>query len=218
MQRINILSYFLYNRMLIRQGFPTLFYGHHARENKFLPKGFAANAVLIFWAVLGSVIGYAFLANFLTMLIKPVLEEPIDSVQTIVDRGMVPITYYNGQFWKEFLKSSANPMYRQLANITIVPKDKNEWLNLIKERILKDGTSVYMISKIPTDELDPADFYKSKDVLEGDYPYGGWIVNKKWPLSEKLSQHILRWQQVRVWFGQNSQYDQQDQHFHHVHF
>ena len=101
--------------MLIRQGFPTLFHGHTARENKFLPKGFAANFVFICWAVLGSVIGYAFLAIFLTMLIKPVLEEPIDSVQTIVDRGIVPITKYHSQFWKDHLNSSANPMYRQLA-------------------------------------------------------------------------------------------------------
>ena len=37
---------------------------------------------------------------------------------------------------------------------------------------------------------------KGKDVLEGYNPYAVWIVNKKWPLSEKLAQHILRSQQV----------------------
>ena len=183
--------------MLIRQGFPTLFHGHHARENKLLPKGFAANFVLIFWAVLGSVICYAFLANFLTMLIKPVLEKPIDSVQDIVDRGMVPITNEGGQYWKDFLKSSPNPLYRQLSEITIVPKDYNEWFNLLKERILKDGTSVFLGIEIYGDELDPADFYKSKEVLEGNNYYTFWIVNKKWPLIEKLAHHIVLFQQVR---------------------
>ena len=89
--------------MLIRQGFPTLFHGHPARENKFLPKGFAANFVLTFWDVLGGFIGYFFLATFLTMLIKPVLEKPIDSVETIVDRRMVPITDEGGNFGKTFL-------------------------------------------------------------------------------------------------------------------
>ena len=165
--------------MLIRQGFPKLFHGHHARENKFLPKGFAGNVVLTFWDVLGGFIGYFFLATFLTMLIKPVLEKPIDSVQDIVDRGLVPITDEGGQFWKDFLRDSANPLYRQLAEITIVPKDYNEWLNLMKERILKEGTSVWMGAYISTAwGLVPEDFYKSKDILEGNNPYGVWIVNK----------------------------------------
>ena len=187
--------------MLIRQGYPKLFHGHPARKNKFLPKGFAANFVLTFWDVLGGFIGYFFLATFLTMLIKPVLEKPIDSVQTIVDRGMVPITMEAGHVWKDFLKSSANPNYPKLAEKIIVPKDYNEWLNNVTERILKDGTSVQLASAIPPKAgLDPADFYKSKDILEGDNPYGVWIVNKKWPLSEKLAQHILLFQRVRGHF------------------
>ena len=181
--------------MLIRQGFPTLFHGH-SRENKFLSKGFAANFVLTLWDVLCGFIGYFFLATFLTMLIKPVMEKPIDSVQDIVDRRIAPITDEGGQFWKDFLNSSANPMYRQLAKITIVPKDPNELVNLMKKRILKDGTSVFISAFIYQDELDPEDFYKSKDILEGMNPYVVWIVNKKWPLSEKLAQHILRYQQV----------------------
>ena len=187
--------------MLIRQGFPTLFHGHPAKKKKFLPKGFAANFVLISWAVLGSVIGYIFLANLLTMLIKPVLEKPIDSVETIVDRGMVPITVAGGQFWKDLLNSSENVKYRQLAEITLVPTNKSELLKLLNETILKDGTSVYLAAFIDyPDKLDPAEFYKSKDVLEGNNVYTGWIVNKKWPLSEKLAQHILRSQQVRGFF------------------
>ena len=188
--------------MIIRQGFPTFFHGRPTREKKFLPKGFAANFVLISWSVLASVIGYAFLANFLTMLIKPVLEKPIDTVQTIVDRGMVPITHDYGQYYIDFLRSSANPLYRHLAEIAINPKNREEKLKLMKERILRDGTSVYISALIKPEELDPADFYFSKDVLEGWNPYGVWIVNKKWPLSEKLAQHILMYQQVGGPFGQ----------------
>ena len=186
--------------MIIRQGFPTFFHGRPSRENKFLPKGFAANFVLISWSVLGGVIGYAFLANFLTVLIKPVLEKPIDSVQDIVDRGIVPITHEAGHYYIDFLRSSANPLYRQLAEIAINPKDVEEWLNLMKERTLKKGTSVYMAPELYS-YFDPADFYFSKDALEGMDPYTVWIVNKKWPLSEKLAQHILTYQQVGVFFG-----------------
>ena len=166
------------------------------KEKKLIPKGYAANFVLISWAVLGSVIAYAFLANFLTMLIKPVLEKPIDSVQTIVDRGMVPITLDGGQYYIEFLKSSANPIYRQLAEIAINPKDKEERLGLMKERILNDATGVYIGTAIDQDEFEPSEFYKSKDILEGMNPYTVWMVNKKWPLSEKLAKHILLYQQV----------------------
>ena len=182
--------------MIIRQGFPTFFHGRPTREKRFLPKGFAANFVLISWSVHGSVIGYAFLANLLTMLIKSVLEKPIDSVQDIVDRGMVPITLDGGQYYIDFLRSSAKPLHKQLAEIAISPKDFEEWLNLMKERVLEDGTSVYMGSEIFSDKLDPADFYSSKDVVEGMNPWMVWIVNKKWPLSEKLAQHILIYQQV----------------------
>ena len=111
---------------------------------------------------------------------------------------MVPITYDGGYYWKDFLNSSANPLYRQLAEITLTPEDKKEWLNLITETILRDGTNVFIGLYIrPSDGLDPADFYTSKDILS---LFGGLIVNMKWPLSEKLAQHILRYQQVQGHF------------------
>ena len=130
------------------------------------------------------------------MLLKPVLEEPIDTAQSILERGLIPIVVDAGQYWIDILKQSPNPVYQQLAEITINPEDKEERLKLMEENILGAGTHVYLASGVADEEQELGDFYSSKEALEGNAPWTVWIVNKKWPLNDELAKHILMYQQV----------------------
>ena len=105
------------------------------------PRGFSANCVLLIWGLFGSVLVYAFLANFRTMLLMPVLEKPVDTAQDILDRGMIPFVIDGGQFYVDVLKESPNPVYQQLAGITVIPDNYNDWLKMFKDDV-QDANSV----------------------------------------------------------------------------
>ena len=48
-------------------------------------------------------------------------------------------------------------------------------------------------------------WYRSKDSIAGKNPYFGYLSNKKWPLNEAITKHLLYFAQVIVYFF-NSNY------------
>ena len=41
-------------------------------------------------------------------------------------------------------------------------------------------------------------WYRSKEKLTGDNPFGSFMLNKKWTLEEELNNHMLRFNQVTM--------------------
>ena len=162
------------------------------------PRGFSANFVVLLWSLCGGILLHSLLANFRVMLLKPMLEKPVNTAKEILDRGMVPMTQDGAQFYVDLLRQSSNPIYQKLADRAIVPKDYDELIRFLEDDVLGAGTHVYLMNNcvnFPWYSL--GDFHYSKDVLEGHSPWNVWIVNKKWPLHDQLSIHILIYQQVR---------------------
>ena len=155
------------------------------------PRGVSANFVLLIWVLFGGVLLHSFLANFRVMLIMPVLEEPVDTAQDILDRGLIPLMHAGGGHYVEFLKESPIPAYQQLADIAVIPKDGNELQRMFDFEVLIAGTHVYLGAGI-----DLGSRHVSKERLEGKSPWACWVVNKKWPLNDVLAVHLLRFQQV----------------------
>ena len=161
------------------------------------------NFVLLTWALCGGLFIYAFLANFRTMLLMPQYEKPIDSAQEILDRGMIPFVTYSGDYWKQFLLESPNPIYQKLGEITVVPKDNAERLKMINESVLVANTHVYM-GRLTSYLKSKGNLHGSKEILEGTSSFGGDILNKKWSHGEEYSYHLMLFHQVRQLF-QNTQ-------------
>ena len=152
------------------------------------------NFLLLTWGLCGGLLTHGLLANFRMMLLTPVLEEPVNTAQDILDRGMIPVTVEGGDYYLYLLQTSTNPVYQQLAQITVVPKDAEELNTILEEGVQSAGTHVYLTNDLWPDQAG------SKDKLEGKNPFhGGWIINKKWPLKDKLNQHILLYNQVTNW-------------------
>ena len=161
------------------------------------PRGFSANFVVLMWSLCGGILLYSLLANFRVMLLKPMLEKPVNTAKDILDRGMVPMTKDRAQFHVDLLRQSSNPIYQKLADRAIVPKDSDELLRFLEDYVLGAGTHVYLMISDNDDLYELGDFHYSKDVLEGYSPWAVWIVNKKWSLHDQLAIHILIYQQVR---------------------
>ena len=158
------------------------------------------NFTLITWALFGGLFIYAFLANFRTMLLMPQYEKPVDSAQDVLDRGMVPFVWHGGEYYRDLLLQSSNPTYKKLGEILVVPIDWQTFERMIQEDVLGANTHVALQGGICQSCYD-GKFHESKDVLEGDTPFGGDIINKKWSLTEEYSYHLLIFQQVRKLFS-----------------
>ena len=68
--------------------------------------GFASNMVLLLWCVCGGLLLHMLEANYLTMLLKPNYEKPIDSAEDVLERGLTVIygPYAEGRGYSNFLR------------------------------------------------------------------------------------------------------------------
>ena len=74
------------------------------------------------WCVWGGFLLHALECNYLTVLVKPVYEEPIDTAEDIVERGITIITGPGGESMVEASKKSPFPLTRALAENTYATK------------------------------------------------------------------------------------------------
>ena len=84
--------------------------------------GFASNMVLLLWCVCGGFLVHMFEANYLTILLKPNYEKPIDTGEDVMNRGLTVISVPGGESMYETLKNSPSNITRTLAERTIVSK------------------------------------------------------------------------------------------------
>ena len=78
--------------------------------------------VLLLWCVCGGLLAHMLEANFLTILLKPVYEKPINTAQDILDRGFAIIFPPYSEDTKKILMNSPYYTTRALAESAIVPK------------------------------------------------------------------------------------------------
>jgi hypothetical protein len=185
---------------------------------KLFPRGFSANFVLLIWSVFGGVLLHGLLANFLTMLVKPMMEEPVDTAQDILDRGLIPFIETQMVSHIRLLKESPNPAYRQLSEIVVTPTrikriNQSDWSmgwtesgpnsawNLTLHGIQGNGTHVMLTNILLPHYEALGDWHYSKELLSGELSWFNWHLNKKWHLTEELTKHMLMYHQVcTIWF------------------
>ena len=161
----------------------------------FFPRGFSSNTVLLLWSLFGGVLFHALLSNFLKMLMMPMWEEPVDTAQDVLDRGLIPVVGYGEDYLVQQLKNSQNTAYQKLGEITIMADDN--W-DRVWDALRENGTHVFLQ---PDD--GNGDYHGSKETVEGRFSWLNWISDKKWHFKEDLAKHILIYQQVSEYVTQN---------------
>ena len=85
--------------------------------------GLSSRLVYIVWAVFGGFLYHILLSNYLTILIKPAYNAPIDTAQDVWDRGLTINIIPVGAIWKQFLETSGIPIYNKLAERVVLAKE-----------------------------------------------------------------------------------------------
>ena len=80
-------------------------------------------------------------------------------------------------------------------------KDWDESEKLIKNRVLERGEAVVELGFLFDYEKEWANeystrWYRSKTKKGGDFPFGSYLLNKKWTLEEEFNNHMMQFQQV----------------------
>ena len=125
-------------------------------------------------------------------MLKQNFEDPLDTAQDIVDNKITLYMYPGGQLWKQFLEQSSVTAYNKLAESIIITKDYNEFNSYTYYKLLGMGTHAQMASRLARYEIEwgktwKGGWYRSKEIVKGQNPYGGYLSNKKWYLNEVSS-------------------------------
>ena len=88
--------------------------------------GLSSRFIVILWAVFGGFLYHILLSNYLTVLIKPSYDAPVDTAQDVWDRGLIINIVPVGAIWKQFLEVSGIPIYNKLAERVVLAKVRPE--------------------------------------------------------------------------------------------
>ena len=76
--------------------------------------------VLLMWCVWGGFLLHILECNYLTVLVKPVYEKPVDTAEDIIERNITILDSPGRESSIEALKKSPYPLTRALAENTYV--------------------------------------------------------------------------------------------------
>ena len=155
------------------------------------------SGVVLMWGICAGFLMHFFHCNFRDVLLAPVYAPQVDTLKQLIARGVIPFVYPTAGYWINFFKDSPNPLINLLADRIIVAKDWDEYYKMFKVGIQHDNTHAYL-GFISEDDVEYSygKYYFSKEVMEGTNPYGGGIINKKWPHLDNYNRHLIYYQQV----------------------
>ena len=87
----------------------------------------SSNLVFTIWAVFGGFILHFLLCNFLTVLLTPSYEEPVETAKDLIERNITPILWPGAQGWREWFSNSPDPIYQEISRRLVIAKDWDEY-------------------------------------------------------------------------------------------
>ena len=135
----------------------------------------------------GGFILHFLLSNYLTVLLRPSYEKPVETAADLINRDITPFMMPASELYKQMLQMSSDPTYQEISRRLVIAKDWDEY-----DDMLRKVTSTGLFAEIgrvpgwPTPEEEFKYWYRSSETLPGDNPMSGHLVNKKWPLKKVL--------------------------------
>ena len=116
-------------------------------------------------------------------MLKQRFEEPIDSAKQLIENNITLVEDPGGEYWVRFLAKSPVQEYQTLSNSMIIPNSWPEYLDLVEYGIIGNGTHARMTHVLNPWQKSLGRWWKGNLVM-GDYPYAGYLSDKKWHLNE----------------------------------
>ena len=92
-------------------------------------RSLSSNLVYTIWAVFGGFILHFLLCNYLTVLLRPSYEKPVDTTADLIQRDITPFHMPGGAFFKQMFNDSSNPNYKEISQKLVIAKDWEEYKN-----------------------------------------------------------------------------------------
>ena len=174
-----------YVRFVFRLRIPDV----RGRHPKYLvPAGRSNKFVFTIWAVFGGFILHFLLCNFLTVLLRPRYEEPVETTADLIKRDITPVFVPMGKIIVQIFAGSPDENDKEISRRIVVAKNMDEYEELVRK---VTSTGKFAILGDVPDPSVPAEeynnWYRSTDAVVGLYPpYNFHLTNKKWPLKKVL--------------------------------
>ncbi len=156
-------------------------------------EGRTSTSSLVFttWAVFGGFILHFLLCNYLTVLLTPSYEEPVETTEDLIKRDITPFLMPGGEIWVQLFAASPNPNQQEISQRFVIAKDWNEYEDMVSKVI---STGMYAeMGSMPDEWFVPEEehkyWYRSTETIAGSYPYSIHLSNKKWPLKKVFLTH-----------------------------
>ena len=133
----------------------------------------------------GGFILHFLLCNFLTVLLRPSFEAPVETARDLLKRDITPFYIPGGDKVKQVLAASSDPDYKEISQILVIPKDFPTWYNMYYAKVQSTGKFACVGTYPMT--LFQEDFRmwsRSSETIGGTNPYMVHLSNKKWPLKK----------------------------------
>ena len=146
----------------------------------------SSNLVFTIWAVFGGFILHFLLSNYLTVLLRPSYEEPVETTADMIKRNIIPFTIPNASIWKQFFEASPDQNYQLISQRLFITKTWDEYTDMVGT-VTSTGKYADM-GPWPwlAPEKEFKEWYRSTETFSGLLPFGQHLSNKKWPLKKVL--------------------------------
>ena len=146
----------------------------------------ASKLIFTVWAVFGGFILHFLLSNYLTVLLRPSYEVPVETAADLIKRDITPFVWAGGQIYRQILAAYSDPVYQELSRRLVIADDWDHFFEMTKKLI---STGLYaQIRNVPYDPYDIYTkegfkyWYKSSEAI--GHIYSVHLANKKWPLKK----------------------------------
>ena len=153
-----------------------------------VPVGRSNKFVYTIWAVFGGFILHFLLCNFLTVLLRPRYEEPVETTADLIKRDITPVFVPMGKIIVQIFAGSPDENDKEISWRIVVAKNMDEYEELVRK---VTSTGKFAILGDVPDPSVPAEeynnWYRSTEAVVGLYPpYNFHLTNKKWPLKKVI--------------------------------
>ena len=134
----------------------------------------------------GGFILHFLLSNYLTVLLRPSYEEPVENAADLIKRDIIPFFSQGSEIYKQFFAASKDPNYQEISKRLIFAKDWDDYDDMVR-KVTSTGKFAQVGSEpaswvVPEEEYK--NWYRSSEAIGGFNPYSGHLLNKKWPLKK----------------------------------
>ena len=111
----------------------------------------------------------------------------------MVEKNLILYDGPGNSWMKQHLLESSITEYNILGENMIIADDWDHYYYMSEHDVIGAGTHATMTSYLASYELEYGEneeinsgrgWYRSKEKVVGDYPYAGYLMNKKWHLNE----------------------------------